>query len=104
MKEAERERHERTLSAERRKMLLNVRAEKANLAKQLEDKVLKMQKENELRVKRGLEEREKLLRKKLDVEYRDKMEVAIKGKMAEVEKKKLELEKHIISQAKRIFD
>ncbi len=104
LKEAERERHERTLSAEKRKMLLNVRAEKANLAKQLEEKVEKMRVANEFKVKKGLEEREKLLRKKLDVEYRDKMEVAIRSKMVEVEKKKLELEKHIIAQAKRIFD
>ena len=104
LKEAERERHERTISAERRKMLLNVRAEKANLANQLEEKIEKMRKENDRRLEIGLEEREKLLRKKLDVEYRDKMEVAIRSKMVEIEKKKLELEKHIIAQAKRIFD
>ena len=85
-------------------MLLNVRAEKANLANQLEEKIEKMRKENDRRLEIGLEEREKLLRKKLDVEYRDKMEVAIRSKMVEIEKKKLELEKHIIAQAKRIFD
>ena len=104
LKEAERERHDRALYSEKRKMLLNVRAEKATLSKQLEDKVLKIQKENELKVKKGLEEQEKILRKKLDVEYHNKMEVAIRNKMVEVEKKKLELEKHIIAQAKRIFD
>jgi len=104
LKEAERERHERIVAGEKRKMILEVREKKANLAKDFQNKVESMRKENDARVNRELSEREKLLKKKLDVEYRERMEFAMRSKLAEVEKKKLALEKHIISQAKKIFD
>ncbi len=78
-------------------------AEQARLVSEARAKESKLKATMERRITQGLKAREGELRRRLEQEYATRMRTELQRRSAEFDKRKAELEEHIINQAKRFF-
>ncbi len=83
---------------------VKVKGMRKNLYNELQLKLAEIKKEKDERLKSILLEKEKTLRANLEKEYSEKLKEEIKRKSDELARRRLEIEKHILEETKRLLN
>ena len=76
---------------------------KMNLQNELKSKMDSLKNNDEKKISEAVKMRERKLRSGMEKEYKNKLRLELNLRNAEIEKKKAELESHIMAQAKKLF-